>query len=656
MDHILNSYLEALMAPLEFLFGKPWIAPFVLLPPMLIGAAWLHWDAIRKTGPYIAAVRARVIALKSALGQDANPDAERLAFSQNYSDVQAAFQATGPGAQVLIEAWRELRETFVDESASTILNTTRPFAFFHKAELRLTQLQFWSNIFVGIGLILTFLGLIVALRTAAHGMQGGVAEAQGALTTLLVVAAAKFFTSVGGIGASVWLRFAEHGLSHKISVETRSLSTLLERGLVFIPPQRLAAQQLEELREQTAQLKYFNQDVAFQLADRIHAGVSQAFAPMSASLAILNESMISVTEGIGAGARDAIEKVSGDQLRELGAIIGSLGDRLNGISDAVGHSGGEAALQIREAGADFRVAATEIRSAFETLAGQVISVGDKITEQGEHAAHAQGEALARMLEGMEHAQTRSSEAMSGAVTALQQAATQASATMQDEIEKTIEKGISQTGERFKAVLEESGEGLRSAATGLARAVSSAADQIDRAKEGFARSGASATETASAMEAVAGHARTAAQALEAAAADFSDCSEPIEDAAKSFSESAERMQTAIEATREAEVNVLADFKALSEGIRETQTSAELAWRDYRARFEGVDKSLEKTTEALADSLNNSLGTFSEFARKFDSELAAAVGKLGASLDSIDTYANSLDEFVDDTRRRAPAAAA
>ena len=92
-------------------------------------------------------------------------------------------------------------------------------AFFGRAKPRLSGLLFASNVFVAAGLILTFLGLVVALRTAAENM-GDAAKAQGALTILLTVASAKFLTSIGGIGASLVLRFAEHGLAKRVNAAT----------------------------------------------------------------------------------------------------------------------------------------------------------------------------------------------------------------------------------------------------------------------------------------------------------------------------------------------------------------------------------------------------------------------------------------------------
>ena len=247
----MNSLLDGLLVPLEFVFGVPWIAPLIIAPMMIGWAGYLWWVAEARTRPYLQAGRARVKVLQDAIGQDADPIAERQSFSANYADVSAALNAPAPKANAIVLAWREFHESIVDETESPIRNTTRPAVFFNRAAPRQPLLLFWSNILVGLGLILTFLGLIVALHKASTGMGGSdPAAMQDSLRQLLVVAGAKFFTSVAGIGTSLMLRFAEHGLQKRTNAVNEALCSLLERGMLYVPPQRLAVEQLDVMREQ----------------------------------------------------------------------------------------------------------------------------------------------------------------------------------------------------------------------------------------------------------------------------------------------------------------------------------------------------------------------------------------------------------------------
>ncbi len=636
------------MSVLDFVYGERWVAPFVLLPIMFAAAFIVRHRAKKRVIPYLTAARKRIDALQSALGTDRHPDAERRTFAENYIEISSAMGTEQEGAHNLVQAWREFQESMVDESASPVRNTNRPSAFFNRAAPKLTVLHFASNIFVGVGLILTFLGLIVALNTAAQNMGEDITAAKLSLEHLLTVAGAKFFTSVAGLGASIWLRFTEYNLSKKIRRDTDLICELLERGLLYVSPQRLAVEQLDVLREQRDQLKFFNTDVALQLSERIGAQFTQAIAPVAASLTELNDNMTSVTQGIGAGAREAIEKVSGEQLRGLSETLGELRGKLDAIGQTVGNSGADAANQIRLAGEDFSKAASDIREAFDRLAGQVDGMGTRITEQSDAAQAAQQKALADILAGIEDAQARSNTMLTTMLTTLQTAGSEAAGSIQKEVEKTLKSGVEASGETFRKAIEASSGELRDTTKKLSDAVGEAAQQVERASVGFSQSGEKAAQTAEAMSNVTDSARTVATSMSDAAQGFASAAGPVAEAARSVSQAANRVADTVEADRAAAMAALTEMRSLADSIRSTQQSAEAAWSDYRARFEGVDQALSKATEKLAETLGDSLTEFRKFAQETDREMAAAVSRLSNTLTQIEEYAESLDDFVEETR--------
>tara|TARA_R110000772_G_scaffold268734_1_gene398387 strand:+ start:5715 stop:7682 length:1968 start_codon:yes stop_codon:yes gene_type:complete len=654
MNEVFERILDVLMGLLDYVYGERWVAPFVLLPIMFLAAAYVRYKATRRVRPYLVAARERVETLRSALNSDNDPVAERQSFAENYISVSSAMTTDHEGAHNLVLAWREFQESMVDESAAPIRNTSRPSAFFNRAAPKLTVLTFASNIFVGAGLILTFLGLIVALNTAAQNMGQDISEAKLSLEHLLTVAGAKFFTSVAGLGASIWLRFTEYNLSHKIRRETDLICELLERGLLYVSPQRLAVEQLEVLREQRDQLKFFNTDVALQLSERIGAQFTQAIAPVAASLTQLNDNMTSVTQGIGAGAREAIEKVSGEQLRGLSETLGDLRGRLDAIGQSVGNSGDDAARQIRLAGEDFATAASDIREAFDRLTGQVDGMGTRITEQGEATNAAQQKALADIMAGVEDAQARSNDMLTTMLTALQTAGTEAAGTMQKEVGDALKSGVEASQQTFRIAIEESGEALRETTGNLSKAVAEAAQQVERAGAGFAQTGDKAEQTTEAMRKVTDSARIVASSMSEAAQGFANAAGPVAEAARAVNLAATRVADTVEADRVADSHALSEMKSLAESIRGTQEAAEEAWRDYRARFEGVDRALSEATDKLAETLGDSLTQFRKFAQETDREMASAVGRLGNMMTQIEEYAGSLDEYVDESRNMREAA--
>jgi hypothetical protein len=470
------------------------------------------------------------------------------------------------------------------------------------------------------------------------------------LVGLLTVAGAKFFTSVAGLVASLWLKFVEHRLSSRVHKATDAICSLLERGLLYVPLQRLAVEQLAVLRDQRDQLKFFNTDVALQLSDRIGAQFQQAIAPLATSLGQLNDNMISVTEGIGAGAREAIEKVSGNQLQGLSDALTVLGQRLDGISSAVGSSGEDAANQIRIAGKDFSQAAADLRNAFELLAARVEGLGGKLTEQSDAALRTHEEALGRILSGLKETQAQAATTILDAVKALRDASSHSAEVMQKEVGAALLAGVSESQRTFNAAVQEAGTPLRETAERLSQAFGDAIEKVERASSGFGRSGDAAVRSADAMADVAGHARSISSSLGDAAKGFATAALPFATASQAIDAAAGR----IERVKDAEAATLLSLGELAQQIKATQETAESAWHSYRERFDGVDKSLAQMAEKLASTLGESLGEFRRFASEFDAEMARAVTRLGTTFDSMHEYADSLDAYVESTKSHNEAA--
>src|SRR5690606_34540730 len=109
-------------------------------------------------------------------------------------------------------AWIEFEETLFDkDSAQAIGNTVRPQVFFNPgvARERLGGLKMMNAVpgyFVGVGLLLTFVGLVFALYkagTAASAGDAGVMASE--MAGLLRIATFKFSTSISGLAASIVL-------------------------------------------------------------------------------------------------------------------------------------------------------------------------------------------------------------------------------------------------------------------------------------------------------------------------------------------------------------------------------------------------------------------------------------------------------------------
>ena len=154
-------------------------------------------------------------------------------FDGNFDALSAKLCQHG----LLGHAWDKFAECVIRKDGEPLRNTQRPQSYFTYAMLRerLPGLKFMTSIpsyFVGAGLLLTFIGLVLALHQAAEGTQaahqatgGKGAEAmKTALENLLQAASFKFSTSIAGLGASIVLSFAFR--FYTIDIESRSFALL----------------------------------------------------------------------------------------------------------------------------------------------------------------------------------------------------------------------------------------------------------------------------------------------------------------------------------------------------------------------------------------------------------------------------------------------
>ncbi len=123
--------------------------------------------------------------------------ADMADFAESYDETRDLFEAH----PLLGHAWKEFDETLVRRKDENVIrNTVRPQVFINLATARdqLFGLKMMGSIpgyFVGIGLLLTFFGLVLALNKAAAAVSGSDAAAmQGATRDLLQVATFKFAT------------------------------------------------------------------------------------------------------------------------------------------------------------------------------------------------------------------------------------------------------------------------------------------------------------------------------------------------------------------------------------------------------------------------------------------------------------------------------
>ncbi|MBP2160759.1 MULTISPECIES: hypothetical protein [Asticcacaulis] len=169
-----------------------------------------------------------------------------------FLEVDRVFSSTD--VPELTEGWVRYRSLLTlqpDRRYATSIHAAE--AFDHLDEPART-LEWWANILVAAGLVVTFLGIVAALSEATATIgQGAVAE--GALLGLLAVAATKFWTSIAGVAGSILLRITARNWRRRTELGARLLFAQLDAAVVFLPPEKALLEQLSALNRIETALK-----------------------------------------------------------------------------------------------------------------------------------------------------------------------------------------------------------------------------------------------------------------------------------------------------------------------------------------------------------------------------------------------------------------
>ena len=152
-------------------------------------------------------------------------------------------------------AWKEFEETLVrapeEHRHTDIGNTVRPSNFFSLSDLGVSTgfWRAWPGVFVTLGLLLTFLGLIAALNTIGGDLS------DEALSTLLTVASAKFIMSLTGLFCSILFGFFLRSGLGRVDAALHGLCDTLERRLPYVSLEQIAKDQLAEVKKHLSRLR-----------------------------------------------------------------------------------------------------------------------------------------------------------------------------------------------------------------------------------------------------------------------------------------------------------------------------------------------------------------------------------------------------------------
>jgi archaellum component FlaC len=610
----------------------------------------LEWIKEDQTGPAIAGVIVIVgfLIISAALAQTIQEamliskarwivgDGDEEQFAKHYNTMDQDLKEI----EKINFAWSEFSETLFrpkfDEEKNLISpceNTVRPQEYFNIRNLDIGPnfAKVFPSVFVGIGLSLTFLGLIAALSEAVvaiNASAGDTNSIQAAIANLLQISSAKFYASLFALFTSIVMTISLRLMSWFLNASLNKLNQSIEASVRYLGPEKLSITANELLSEQLVQLQTFNTDLAFKIGEQVQLSLSESLAPVVEKLNNMGGDMAAgnikaikdiaeeVTKGIQGSAAGAMDRVA-ETLDSISAKLGGLSDTLGGAlsnfdsdftqmldglkqslkdsADGVSAGINDSMNHMSEGIGKTAVDVSQIIGGLKTTMESLANTGADISKQG-------GEELRRQVEvASKQASEQMSQAGQELATGFQQSTQELVATM---------AGMTAQLKQLEAGLL----GLPGQLGEVNIKLSASATQIENASDQF---GTVTSGIRGVIEPLAQYASDTRQAI---------------------SEIMEAMKIVSSQVGEASTGISGAVESLS-----TEVSGQLK------RLDGADEQLARLLLGIEDSTTRVLGEVNRFVSEVDSGFASSIGMLQESIGEFEEVVDSVGKIVKETRK-------
>ncbi|MBK5928453.1 hypothetical protein CCR87_14140 [Rhodobaculum claviforme] len=483
-------------------FGDITVAFIVWFAGVLVSEGAPGWVAISLASGFIVAllsldgVTRRQTSALALLKESLAKAGSSNEFATQVPEIDATLsQARKRGAEyeAIATAWSEYRETHIIDDmdgAPVIRNAVRPSVFFNVEDLGFGPgwLRILPNMFVTVGLFLTFLGLIAALTQFQERIGPSGTLAPEEMAGFLGIASAKFIMSLTGLAGSILFTLALRRSVSRVEIALRQANEAIEDRLSFLSQEDIALRMLKEQSQTRTMLQGLATDIATQINQSLSGSIGGAIRDGLAPL--IERVQAQSSEGVGALVETLSDRLSGDVGRALSEASGRLdlaAERLMEVVDRLAQSGAATGSELKTAG-------EALATALGGLEEQIAAAGTR----AEAAVAAEAEAT---LSGARDRLLSPFDALATHIRAAADATQAASEGLRE-----VAKGAQTGGAAARAAAEGFGQAARDF-TAAARPVAEAAGRIEDSNK--------------AVEAAAGRlAQTAAESAKAAQAALS----------------------------------------------------------------------------------------------------------------------------------------
>lgn len=228
-------------------------------------------------------------------------------------------------------------------------------------------LRFYQSLphyFVGMGLMLTFIGLVAALYFASQAVASNdVQVAQTALGALLKAATFKFLTSIAGLASSLILSLAFRLGAQAVHRALIQVTDALDQRLLLVTDVGLGIDRLALAQQQRDTLARLPVELEKRLGEALPLMLKHAVAPITEAI---TTAVAGVAESLGSLNQEALSRMVGDFQDNLSR---GTGREMTALAEMM--------VEIRNS---LRLLNTSLQQAGASFGGQINSAADRLED------------------------------------------------------------------------------------------------------------------------------------------------------------------------------------------------------------------------------------------------------------------------------------
>jgi ABC-type transporter Mla subunit MlaD len=521
-------------------------------------------------------------------------------------------------------AWKEFSETLIlpakgdDGVSQPCSNTERPHEFFNLHDLNMGAgfTKSLPSSFIGIGLSLTFLGLISALSSAVDGIEqaaGDTQAIQASISGLLNAASAKFYASLFALFTSIILTIVIKSSTSKLESELKSLNGSIEGGVRHLTLESLTVESNKILCNQLSQLQTFNTDLAMKVGEQVQMSLEKTLSPLVEKMADMgadiNDSNIQNLTKITEEVTKGIQGAAGESMERVASTLDAVSDKLGGLTDIL--SGALASFD-----SDFTKMLDGLKSSLEdsthsvadgvgkTMAGMNEGIQESASTVTGLVADLAGTIETLSRSGEEIA-TRGGEALSASVSAAAEAAGESIARAGQELSNGFKESTSDLVNAFSTITRQLSE-LENSLTVMPQNLNQINDKLTDSTESI---------------------REASVQFRAAGGGLQAVIEPLSTYA---SETRELMQELTQTLSSSSADVASATNLISQSV-------DVLKQEVGKQIEelsGSDEHLGKLLGSIESSTEKVLQSVSTYVTEIDKNFAGSVGVLQGAIEALE----------------------